>query len=93
MCFPYVQVERRRAVGGVETVESNKMDVWNFKCSRVFIHGFAFPWIASAEYLGTYYLWLIRTYFFDLGYGEIWRFVGFTINPCLLSLACDSIKS
>ena len=24
MCFPYVQVERRWAVGGVEMVESNK---------------------------------------------------------------------
>ena len=60
MCFSYVQVERRRAVGGVETVESNKMDVWNVKCSRVFIHGSAFSWIASAEYLGIYYLWLIE---------------------------------
>ena len=42
MCFSSVQVERRRAVGGVETVESNKMDDWNFKCSRVIIHVFAF---------------------------------------------------
>ena len=57
--FPYVQVERQRAVGGVETVESNKMDDWNFKCSRVFIHGSAFSWFASAEYFKTYYLWLL----------------------------------
>ena len=49
--FPYVQVERRRAVGGVETVESNKMVVWNFECSRVFIYGFAFSWVVSAEFL------------------------------------------
>ncbi|XP_047950716.1 uncharacterized protein LOC125196303 isoform X1 [Salvia hispanica] len=34
-------VERRWAVGGVETVESNKMDGWDFECSRVLVHGFA----------------------------------------------------
>ena len=28
MCFPYVQVERRWAVGGVEKIESNNMDGW-----------------------------------------------------------------
>ncbi|XP_047950717.1 uncharacterized protein LOC125196303 isoform X2 [Salvia hispanica] len=35
------EVERRWAVGGVETVESNKMDGWDFECSRVLVHGFA----------------------------------------------------
>ena len=81
MCFPYVQVERRWAVGGVEKIESNNMDGWVFECSRVFIHGSAFSWIASAEYFfETYYLWLIQTYFFELEHSEILRFVEFTIN-------------
>ena len=59
MCFPYVQVERGWAIGGVEMVDSNKMDGWDFECSRVLTHGFVFSWNASAEYFETYYLWLV----------------------------------
>ena len=58
MCFPYVQVERHWAVGGVEKIESNKLDVGTIS---VVVSSYMAP--LSLEMLPlnifeTYYLWL-----------------------------------
>ena len=76
MCFPYVQVEQRWAVGGVETVNRIK---WMFGTLSVVVSSY----MASLS-LGLLPLNILKLIIFGclnlLEYWEILRFVGATIN-------------